>query len=316
MHTVFIDGQAGTTGLKIVDRLAARDDIELLEIPKEKYKDRETKSELLNEADVVVLCLPDQAARESVDLIRNPATKVIDASTAHRTGEGWVYGLPELKPGQRDAIAGSRRVSVPGCYPTGFLLALHPLIVQDVVSVEYPVAVHGLSGYSGGGKALIERYENADSADLEAIACRPYALDLKQKHVPEMRHYLGLRDDPLFTPHVGNFLKGLLVSVPLAARWFRRPAVPDDLRERLRSYYEAESFVRVMPLDSSTYLEDGFLSPTACNDSNRVELFVLGNDRQILLVARLDNLGKGSSGAAVQCLNLMLGIEEGTGLIP
>ncbi len=308
MKTIFIDGQEGTTGLMIFDRLKSRDDIELIEIPQKKRKDIETKKSYLNEADLIILCLPDEAAKESVRLINNPDTKVIDASTAHRIDDNWVYGLPERDSAQREKIRTSLRVSNPGCYPTGFILALYPLIAQEIIPTDYPVTIHAVSGYSGGGKKLIDRYENPDITETSLLSCRPYALDLKQKHVPEMQKWTGLKYAPVFAPSVGNFFKGMLVSVPLIPRLLNKKLSREDMQNMLSDYYASESFVEVMPLETDSYLESGFLSPQDCNDSNRVELFVLGNNEQILLVARLDNLGKGSSGAAVQNMDIMLGL--------
>ena len=314
MKTVFIDGQAGTTGLGILDRLQTREDIRLIEIPQDQRKNPQAKAACLNAADLVILCLPDQAARESVALIHNSATKVIDASTAHRTSEGWVYGLPELNRHQREHIRLSSRVSVPGCYPTGFILNVRPLVDAGILPPDYPVTVHAVSGFSGGGKKLIEAYQTQSADETTMLAYRPYALGLSHKHVPEMQKMTGLRHAPLFAPSVGNFLKGMLVSVPLFPRLLNRRVMAAEVRDSLADFYADEPFVQVMPWESASHLENGFLSPTACNGTNRVELFVFGHDRQILLVARLDNLGKGSSGAAVQNMNLMLGLPEDRGL--
>jgi len=314
MNTLFIDGQEGTTGLLIFERLQGRNDIEIIEIPLEKRKDRQTRTTLLNEANIVILCLPDDAAREAVALIRNPDTKVIDASTAHRVSQGWVYGLPELSPTQREKIITSHRISNPGCYPTGVILAIYPLIVRGLLPADYPITIHAVSGYSGGGKKLIHRYEDQEMIDPESFSYRPYALDLKQKHVTEMQRWSGLKYPPVFMPSVGNFYKGMLISIPLIAGLLGKRATPRDIHHLLSEYYAAEKFVTVMPTDTDSYLDNGFLSPTGCNDTNGVDLFVLGNEDQILLLARLDNLGKGSSGAAVQNLNLMLNIEEEKGL--
>lgn len=312
MKTVFIDGQEGTTGLNILDRLKARDDIDLVEIPRAKRKNIEVKKDYLNKADLVILCLPDQAARESINLIENPRTKVIDASTAHRTSEGWVYGLPELNKEQRGKIRTSHRVTNPGCYPTGFILAVNPLVTHGIIPADYPVTVHAVSGYSGGGKKLINEYENRNTTEPESIIYRPYALSLQHKHVPEMQQWSGLSYAPVFAPSVGNLYKGMLVSIPLIPRLLNQKATPGKVQEILSNYYESEPFVHVMPLNTEKYLESGFLSPTACNDTNMIEIFVFGHKDQILLVSRLDNLGKGSSGVAVQNMNIMLGLEERT----
>jgi N-acetyl-gamma-glutamyl-phosphate reductase len=314
MKTIFIDGQHGTTGLQIGDRLKMRHDVELLEIPETKRKDAAAKAEYLNQADLVILCLPDGAAVESVSLITNPQTKVIDASTAHRTADGWVYGLPELHKTQRAHLLTATRVTNPGCYPTGFILALYPLIQRQIVPTDYPVTVHAISGYSGGGKRLIAKYQDVPTDQLEAVASRPYALTLNHKHIPEMQKLTGLDFLPLFTPTVGNFYQGTLVSIPLLSWHLKHKPSATNVHEMLAAYYADEHFVKVMPFGGEDALDAGFLSPTGCNGTNLIELFVFGHDEQILLVARLDNLGKGAAGAAVQNLNLMLGFNEYAGL--
>jgi N-acetyl-gamma-glutamyl-phosphate reductase len=314
MKTIFIDGQHGTTGLQIRDRLKMRHDIELLEIPEAKRKDAAAKAEYLNRADLVILCLPDDAAAESVSLITNPQTKVIDASTAHRTADSWVYGLPELRKAQRTQLQMAMRVTNPGCYPTGFILALYPLIQQQIVPTDYPMTVHAISGYSGGGKSLIAKYRTVPTDQLESVASRPYALTLNHKHIPEMQKLTGLDFPPLFTPAVGNFYQGTLILIPLLSRYLKHKPSATNVHEMLAAYYADEHFVKVMPFGGKDTLDAGFLSPTGCNGTNLIELFVFGHDEQILLVARLDNLGKGAAGAAVQNLNLMLGFDEHTGL--
>lgn len=315
MKKIFIDGQVGTTGIQIYDRLKDREDLQIISIPDEKRKDLKAKKVILNEVDLVILCLPDQAAKESVSLIENPDVKVIDASTAHRTDENWAYGLPELNKNQRGLIRKSKRVSNPGCYPTGLILAIQPLIAEGIVPHDYPVTLNALSGYSGGGKNLVETYENSEISGQEYISSRPYALGVKHKHVPEMQKYTGLKFAPIFTPSVGNFYKGMLVTIPIFTRLLSRNLSAEEVRDNLEKYYENEQFVKVMPFGSSDYLQNGFLSATDCNDTNNVELFVFDHDNQILLTARLDNLGKGASGAAVQNMNIMLGLEESKSLI-
>ncbi len=310
MYNIFIDGQEGTTGLKISDHLEARGDLNLMKIPPEKRKDRDTKKAFLNDADLVILCLPDQVAVESVQLVSNQKTRIIDASTAFRTDDHWVYGLPEMSSRQRETIRNSRFVSNPGCYPTGFILALKPLIDKGFVSCDYPVTVHALSGYSGGGKKLINTYEDQEHTDSSVLSSRPYSFSLVHKHVPEMQKYSHLSYPPVFTPSVGNFYHGMLVNIPLFTHLFSRKADADDIRMLLQETYQNESFVKVMPSSTEVYLENGFLSPLGCNNTNSVEIFVSGHNDQILLTARLDNLGKGASGAAVQNLNIMLGFEE------
>jgi N-acetyl-gamma-glutamyl-phosphate reductase len=228
---------------------------------------------------------------------------------------GFVYGFPELDSGQRARIAKAERVTVPGCHATGVVGLLAPLVSRGLVPKDYPVVAHSLTGYSGGGKKLIAAYETASPAQRERLlGSRPYALGLRHKHLPEMQHVVGLSAAPIFEPVVGPFYKGMLVSVPLFTRLLPKKLAPRDVHEVLASHYRGERFVVVQPLEADSLLEDGYLSPLECNDSNRLELFVFGHEEQILLVARLDNLGKGASGAAVQCLNLMLGVDEGTGL--
>jgi N-acetyl-gamma-glutamyl-phosphate reductase len=316
METVFVDGQEGTTGLQIRERLLAHGGVRVLDIETERRKDAGRRRELLNEADIVFLCLPDEAARESVALIDagNTRTRVIDASTAHRVAEGWTYGLPELSPAQRTAIRGSRRVAVTGCHAAGFILALAPLVAAGIVPRDYPVACHSLTGYSGGGKKMIEQYQAAAASGAEPALTspRPYALTLAHKHLPEMMAHTGLRHAPVFMPIVSNFYKGLAVTVPLHIRALGTTA--EALHAALAARYAGERFIRVMPLRDPGTLEGGFFDVQACNDTNRVDLFVFGSDTQAVLVARLDNLGKGASGAAVQAMNVHLGVDEGLGL--
>jgi N-acetyl-gamma-glutamyl-phosphate reductase len=313
--SVFIDGQEGTTGLEIHERLARRGDLTLLQISPEHRKDPAAKRELGDRADVVILCLPDTAAVEAVALFQNPKTKIIDASTAHRVAPGWAYGLPELSVEQRTRIREARLVSNPGCYPTGFLLALRPLVDAGIVAIDHPVTVHALSGYSGGGKKMIASFAEHDHGGKSPDwTVRPYALPLAHKHVPEMRVHAGLTHSPIFSPSVGNYYQGMTVSVPLHVRSLAKRVTLEDVHALYQERYAREPFVRVMPVGGGDATSDGCLSPTGCNGTNRLELFVTGNAEQILLTARLDNLGKGASGAAVQNLNLMLGIDEIAGL--
>ncbi|HKO51589.1 MAG TPA: N-acetyl-gamma-glutamyl-phosphate reductase [Polyangiaceae bacterium] len=315
MFKIFIDGREGTTGLQIQERLAARTDLELCELPTNLRKDPAARKALINQVDFVITCLPDAAARESAGLLDNPRTRLIDPSSAHRVSPDFVYGFPELNSGQRDRIRKASRVSVPGCHATGMLAALAPLVARGLVPKDYPTVVHSLTGYSGGGKKLIATYETATPNEREHLrGPRPYGLALQHKHLPEMQQLAGLDSAPLFQPVVADFYKGMLVSVPLFSRLLPKKPTPKDVHEVLSAHYHGERFVVVRPLDSESLLEDGFLNPSACNDTNRLELFVFGHDQQLLIVARLDNLGKGASGAAVQNLNLMLGVDEATGL--
>lgn len=309
---VFVDGQEGTTGLKIHEYLAQRSDIEWLGIDPEKRKDVAERSRLLNSADLVFLCLPDAAAREAVSLITNEKTRVIDASTAHRTHPDWDYGLPELSRGHREKIRSSRRVSVPGCHATGFNVGMYPLVVSGIVPKDYPVTCTSLTGYSGGGKSLINKYEGAAAGNLNVP--RPYALRLQHKHLPEMQAVSGLQHPPVFVPVVANYFKGMGVMLPLFSRLLAKPMGAPQVRDFLAEYYAGETFIRVMPYDPAAALEDGFFPVESCNDTNRIELFVFGGEENLLVVSRFDNLGKGASGAAVQCMNIMLGTDEDLGL--
>jgi len=312
-RTIFVDGQHGTVGLKIRERLNIRKDIEIIEIPEEKRKDAETKKKLLNEADIVFLCLPDDAARESVSLIKNNSVCVLDGSTAHRVTEGWVYGFPELKKEQRALIKRSKRISVPGCHPTGFISMLYPLVAQGIVAPDYPVTCHAISGYSGGGKAMIADYENKNSPDYIKNP-RPYALELDHKHIPEMTKIPGLTRPPVFAPTVVNLYNGEIISIPLVASYLKKKMGAAEIREVLAEYYAGEQFIKVMPYPADEYLKNGFLTFTDCNGTNNLEIFVFGNKDRILLSARYDNLGKGASGAAVQDMNIVLGVPEEMGL--
>jgi N-acetyl-gamma-glutamyl-phosphate reductase len=311
-HTVFVDGQEGTTGLRIHEVLAGRADIELLQIDRARRKDAGERARLLNAADVAFLCLPDAAAREAVALLGNPQTCVIDASTAHRTQPGWVFGLPELQPTQRQRLKAAKRIANPGCHATAFILLLRPLVEAGLVPADFAVNAGSITGYSGGGKKMIAQYEAGDDARL--LAPRPYGLTLAHKHVPEMMVHTGLRARPLFVPVVGPFYKGLAVSVPLQLSQLPTQPGAAAIQACYEARYGGERFVRVLPLSDAASVEAGFYDVTACNDSNRVEITVFAGEGQALLMARLDNLGKGASGAAVQAMNVHLGCDEGLGL--
>lgn len=310
MHRIFIDGQAGTTGLQIRNLLQLRTDIELLEIDPDQRKDDKARQALMEAADVVILCLPDEAARASVAL--SEKARFIDASTAHRVSEGWVYGLPELQSQQREAIATAARVSNPGCYPTGFLAAIRPLVVSGLIRKDALLSISAISGYSGGGRQLIEKYEDPENQARWPV--RPYALQMNHKHLPEMLAYAGLDNTPAFLPHVGNFYKGMLVSTAISRDQLTRRLSPESVAAQLAEYYSSEPCIRVLEANCETELDSGYLDPQGANDSNRVDLLTYGHEDQMLLIARLDNLGKGAAGAAVQNLNLMLQAPELEGL--
>ncbi len=311
---VFVDGQEGTTGLQINERLQKRNDLELLIIDPELRKNINERKKYLNEADIAFLCLPDDAARESVSLIENDNTRVIDASTAHRTNCAWAYGLPELSSQHRSSISNSMRVAVPGCYATGFNILTYPLIKEGIVPKSYPITCHAVSGYSGGGKKLISQYESNETLNEYMKSPHFYAMGLKHKHVPEMQKVSGLVQPPLFTPIVSSYYKGMIVAIPLYSSLLPGKNGAASIAALLSAYYNNEHFITVYPYGSEGNLVGGFLGATGCNDTNRLEIYVSGNDEHILLTARLDNLGKGASGAAVQCMNIMLGLDETIGL--
>jgi N-acetyl-gamma-glutamyl-phosphate reductase len=309
---VFVDGQEGTTGLRIHEYLAQRADIEVLKIDADKRKDSAERARLLNASDVAFLCLPDDASREAATLITNPNTCLIDASTAHRTAPGWAFGLPELAAGQRSAIRAAKRIANPGCHASAFILAVRPLVQAGLLPANAAVSATSITGYSGGGKKMIEQYQAGGDAALQAP--RPYALGLAHKHLPEMMAHTGLHSAPVFMPIVAGFYKGLAVSVPLHFSQLAAGSTGATLHAALAEYYAGEQFIRVMPLSDPETLASGFFDVQACNDSNRVDLFVFANASQAVVMARLDNLGKGASGAAVQAMNVHLGLDEALGL--
>lgn len=305
---VFIDGEAGTTGLQIAHRLRGRSDLEVLSIDEAKRKDPDARAAVMNKCDAVILCLPDDAARLAVSLVSNPNTVIIDASTAHRTSAGWVYGFAEMDRGQRAAIAAAKKISNPGCYPTGFIALVRPLVVSGMMPAAWPVSVNAVSGYSGGGKPMIAEFEERQTEDNYRI----YGLSQAHKHPPEMKKFSGLSHLPMFTPAVGRFAQGMIIEVPLMPWALPLKPKRKDIHKLLETAYAGERFVKVVPLAEGDALKT--LGAEGCNDTNRLELYVFGTDEQVRLVARLDNLGKGASGAAVQNLNIALGLDESAGL--
>jgi N-acetyl-gamma-glutamyl-phosphate reductase len=314
-HRIFIDGEEGTTGLQIRERLEGRAELELIHLPDERRKDKDARRDALNGADIAILCLPDDAAREAVDLIDNPDTRVIDASTAYRVAEGWTYGFPELDRGHEATVAVALRVSNPGCYPTGAIGLIRPLVSAGILSSDHPVAINAVSGYSGGGKSLIAKMEDPDCEGAISSAYFAYGLGLEHKHVPEIARHARLDYRPLFTPSVGRFRQGMIVQLPLELRCLPGSPTLADIRSVLGEWYEGRRFVSLAN-EEETKAREGLLDPEELNDTNRLRLFVFGNGGrgQALLAAQLDNLGKGASGQAVQNLNLMLGLGEDTGL--
>ena len=312
---VFIDGHTGTTGLRIHQWMAAREDVELLTLPQELRRNPEERRGQILESDVAILCLPDEAAVEVAEWVQESDTRLIDASTAHRVAVGWAYGLPELEPGQRSAIGQAKYVSNPGCYPTGFILLVRPLIDAGLLAPDAPVSINALSGYSGGGKTLIEKWENPDSGLSGLPYEAPYALYQRHKHVPEMMRYGGVSAEPQFVPAVGPFRCGMRVQVPIHASLLAPGTTGETVWETLYERYLGEPFVEVAPRPEPGTLDERSFDPEACNDSNRIQLHVAAHPSgHILLIALLDNLGKGACGAAIQNLNLMLAFPEDAGL--
>lgn len=310
MVKVYIDGQEGTTGLKILERFKDRNDIELLKIDEDKRKDADERKKLINSADFTFLCLPDAAAKEAVAMAGDKV-RIIDASTAHRTNPDWAYGFPELGRDFRSKIKQSNRTAVPGCYASGFISMVYPLVKLGIMPEDYPVTCHAVSGYSGAGKKAIAVYEGENRpADFDTP--RQYALTQQHKHLPEMQKICGLSYAPAFNPLVCDYFSGMVVSIPIFTRLLTKKYTPDDVRKALAEFYGDAYFVKVMPEGEPA---DGFIGANNISGTNNMQIFVNGNDERLILCSRLDNLGKGASGAAVQCLNIMMGIDEKTGLI-
>jgi len=312
---VYIDGHVGTTGLRIREWMETRRDVQLLTLPEAQRKDAGARREHARAADVAILCLPDDAAHEAVEWAADVPTRIIDASSAHRVAPGWVYGLPELSATQRDAIRTAKLVTNPGCYPSGFLLLVRPLIDAGILTADNPLTVHALSGYSGGGRQMIEKWENPEGKLLALPYEAPYALDRVHKHIAEMTKYAGLRHEPYFEPAVGPFRCGMRVQIPLHASLLPSTIKAAEIWEALQTRYHHEPFVKLQPFKEKLDTHERSYDPQACNDTNRMDLHVLPHPSgHVLLMAILDNLGKGASGVAIQSLNLMLGLDETAGL--
>lgn len=310
MIKVFIDGKEGTTGLQIYERLGKRDDIQLISLPEELRKDVNARRECLNSADICFLCLPDAAAIEAAELVTNPKTRIIDASTAHRTNPDWVYGLPEISAERREKIRNTKRVANPGCYATGFISLVAPLVKADIVTSDYPFVAHAVSGYSGAGKKAIAQYKSADR-DIALSSPREYALTLSHKHLPEMVKECGLTEKPIFNPYICDYYCGMCVSVPLFSRLMAKKYTVNEIREYFAEYYARQNFIKVVNDNEIP----SFLPANELANTNMLKIYVSGNGEQILLASVFDNLGKGASGAAVQNMNIMCGLDERTSLM-
>lgn len=311
---IYIDGQAGTTGLKIRERFAGRDDIEILMIDEAKRKDPEERKKMINSSDFTFLCLPDAASIEAVSMIENPNVRIIDASTAHRTNPEWAYGFPELSESHRKKIVDSKRVAVPGCYASGFISLVYPMVSSGVMPADYPVTSFAVSGYSGGGNKMIAQYESDEKPET-FNSPRFYGLAQTHKHLPEMQKITGLAEKPIFTPIVDDYYSGMVVCVPFRTRLANKKVTVSDVYEMFAKHYDGQNFVKVMPWKDIEEQKKVLLSSNDLSGTNKMEIHIFGDDERIMLCSRLDNLGKGASGAAVQCLNIMMGIDETTGLL-
>lgn len=312
-YKVFIDGKEGTTGLKIFERFQNRSDIEILLIDEDKRKDASERKKLIDASDFTFLCLPDVAAKEAVCLCSNPKTRIIDASTAHRTNPSWAYGFPELSKQHRNKILSSNRVAVPGCYASGFASLCYPLVTQSIISPDYPVVCHAVSGYSGAGKKAIAQYQDANR-DFQLQSPRLYALTQEHKHLPEMQKVSGLNYKPIFTPYICDYFSGMSVTVSLHTRLMQKKLTGPELCEIFKEQYNSSRFVKVADFLGEDILPEPFIPSNTLKDTNEMQIFIYGNDERIVLTSRFDNLGKGASGAAVQCMNIMMNIPEDTGL--
>ena len=308
MKKIFIDGSAGTTGLRIHERLSSRKDLTVLTLPDDKRKDPQARKEMLNSVDVAFLCLPDDASREAVAMMENPLVTVIDASTAHRTLDSWAYGFPELSASFQEKIKQSNRIAVPGCHASGFIALIYPLIANGILPKDVDLTAHSLTGYSGGGKKMIASYEE-ENREFLLGSPRQYGLGQTHKHLPEMVKTTGLKNAPAFSPIVGDFYSGMQVTVPIFSKWLTFGSVK-DIKEIYANLYTGEIVKYVQNAD-----ESGFLSSTRLAGKDSMQIEVYGNDERILLVARYDNLGKGASGAAIECMNIKLGLAPETGLV-
>lgn len=306
---IFIDGKEGTTGLQIFERFKDRNDVTIITIEEHLRKDIARKKELINQADLVFLCLPDEFAKESVSLIENDTTRVIDASTAHRVNDDWTYGFAELSPAHKEAIRNSKRVANPGCYASGFISLCYPMVASGIMSQEHAVSGYGISGFSGGGKAMIADYEENPQKHKSP---RFYALTQEHKHLPEMQKISGLKTKPIFNPIVDNYYSGMVVSVPLHVSSLAKKYGAEDIHKMFAEHYSEQKMLTVMPYQKQP---EPFMSTDELSDTSKMQIFIYGNDEQVLLCSRLDNLGKGASGNAVQCMNFMMGIDESTGLL-
>lgn len=314
MVKVFIDGKEGTTGLKIFERFAKRNDIEILQIDDDKRKDPDEKRKMIDASDYTFLCLPDAAAIESANLCTNSKTVIIDASTAHRTNPDWAYGFPELSKEFREKIATSKRIAVPGCYASGFISLGYPLVQSGIMPKDYPVMIHAVSGYSGAGKKAIAQYE-APNRNPELDSPRLYALTQTHKHLPEMKKITGLDYEPIFNPYVCDYFQGMTVTVGLHTRLLSKKVTAKDVQKMFAEHYDGCNFIKVAPLMGEGVLPEAFIPANTMAGTNNMQIFVYGNDDRIMVTSRFDNLGKGASGAAVQCLNVSMGIDETTSLI-